>query len=158
MGDLVIDEWLWADLSGENSVEAPEAQDEAFAFIKAIYRKCDRIVTVRGSKFLVKAADMWRHTDIKRRTIARYMNDNFLHNTEKILLLDESSLESLPVDIANATNIDDHYLIQAYHKANASVLVTTDTKLKAPICNHVKCIIRNDFIRSYMENLPATES
>mgnify|MGYP001033119891 CR=1 FL=1 len=148
MVDIVIDEWLWADLSGENS---SENQREAFEFIQTIFHACDRIVTVKGSKFNDKVLSFWKHTDIKRRTIAKYYMEKFLFNSEKSVNLDESSLVYVPEHISKATKEDDHYLIQAYLTAKANVIVTTDNLLKAAINNDINCKHRDEFVASYIQ-------
>jgi hypothetical protein len=147
LADIVIDEWLWSDLSGDNSTEA---QREAFEFIQAIYDKCDRIVTVKGSQFYQKALIFWKYTDINRRKISKYYMGRFLHNSHKSVNLEESSLKPIPVHISEATKKDDHYLIQAYLTTEASVIVTTDNPLKDAINNDINCQHRDEFIASYI--------
>lgn len=147
MADIVIDEWLWADLSGSNT---SKNQEEALEFIQTIFHVCDRIVTIKGRKFNQKTADFWKHTDPKRRGIAKYYNDRFLSNPAKLVNLEESSLESVPEHISKVTKEDDHYLIQAYLTAGASVIVTTDNILKAAINNDINCQHRDEFVALYI--------
>lgn len=147
MADIVIDEWLWSDLSGDNS---DEAQKEAFEFIQAIYNKCDRIVTVKGSKFNQKAFDLCKHTDVKRREIVKYYKAKIWFNSKKSLNLEQSALKPVPDHISKATKEDDHYLIRAYLTADASVIVTTDNPLKTAVNNDIKCQFRNEFVPSYI--------
>lgn len=147
MADLVIDEWLWSDLSGENSAES---QVESFEFIQAIYNKCDRIVTVKGSKFNQKTFDLCKHTDVRRREIAKYYRNNFLFNSKKFVNLEQSSLKPVPEHISKVTKEDDHYLIQAYLTVEASVIVTTDNPLKTEVNNDINCQLRNEFVPSYI--------
>lgn len=147
MADIVIDEWLWADLSGENS---DKTQKETFEFIQAIFDKCDRIVTVKGSKFNQKAFDLCKHTDVKRREIVKYYRDKFLFNSKKSVNLEESSLKSVPEHISKVTKEDDYYLIQAYLTAEASVIVTTDNPLKTAVNNDINCQLRNEFVPAYI--------
>ena len=150
MADIVIDEWLWADLSGSNT---PKNQEEALEFLEAVFRVCDRIVTVKGKKFNQKAANFWKHTDPKRRKIARYYYEKFLSDPAKLANLEESSLESIPEHICQkVTHEDDYYLIQAYLTAGASVIVTTDSDLlRTEINNDINCQHRNEFVASYIQ-------
>jgi len=53
MKRLVFDEWVWADLNGENG---EEAQRETLWLLQRVLEKCDQLVTVRGSPFLNCAA------------------------------------------------------------------------------------------------------
>lgn len=150
MADIVVDEWLWADLSGSNTLKN---QGEALEFLEAVFCVCDRIVTVKGKKFNQKAADFWKHTDPKRRKIARYYNEKFLSNPAKLANIEESTLEPIPEHISQkVTDEDDYYLIQAYITAGASVIVTTDSDLlQAEINNDIKCQHRNEFVASYIQ-------
>lgn len=150
MADIVVDEWLWADLSGSNTLKN---QGEALEFLETVFRVCDRIVTVKGKKFNQKAADFWKHTDPKRRKIARYYYENFLSNPAKLVNIEESTLEPIPEYISQkVTDEDDYYLIQAYITAGASVIVTTDSDLlRAEIDNDIKCQHRNEFVASYIQ-------
>lgn len=149
MADIVIDEWLWADLSDSNT---SENQEEALKFIQTIFHVCDRIVTVKGSKFNQKTSNFWKHTDPKRRNIAIYYNEKFLSNPAKLVNLEESSLESIPENISKkVTDEDDYYLIQAYLTTGASVIVTTDNDiLKAEINNDINCQHRDEFVALYI--------
>lgn len=150
MADIVIDEWLWADLSGDNN---PENQKEAFEFIRSIFHVCDRIVSVRGSRFAQKAFDLCKHPDIKCRVIAKYYMEYFLFDPAKSMNLQESSLKSIPERISQkVTHKEDYYLIQAYLTAGATVIVTTDSDiLEAEINNDINCQPRNEFVASYIQ-------
>lgn len=150
MADIVIDEWLWADLSGENT---PENQEEAFEFIQTIFNVCDRIVTVKGSNFNQKAYGFWGHTDINRRKMAIYYKEKFWFNPAKFLHLEESMLNPIPEHISQKVkHKDDYYLIQAYLSAGASVIVTTDSDLlRAEITNDINCQHRNEFVALYIQ-------
>jgi hypothetical protein len=149
LADIVIDEWLWADLSGENRLQK---QIESFEFIQAMFKACDRIVTVKGKEFNRKASCFWKHTDLIRRGIAIYYRDNFVFNPKKLVNLEESSLDPIPTHISEKVkHEDDYYLIQAYLAAGASVLVTTDSDLLlAEINDDVKCKNRDEFVASYI--------
>jgi len=74
----------------------------------------------------------------------------FLHNSKKSVNLEASTLTSVPARIFEVTNEDDHYLIQAYLTAKASVIVTTDNPLKDAINNDINCQHRDEFIASYI--------
>jgi hypothetical protein len=150
MADIIIDEWLWADLAGENSSDAKE---QAFNFISRIYQKCDRIVMVKESKFMQK---LWAFckdaNDIWNRKIANFYNANFTYNMSKSVILEWGSLQSIPEQVVNETNPDDHYLIQALVTVDAQVvLVTTDRSLKDVLSRHgFNCALRNEFVKGYI--------
>jgi len=145
---LIIDEWLWADLNGENS---PRAQGQSLNFIFAVFRKCDRIVIVKGSKFEKKAWSFTKHEDVRRREISKYFTRNFLYNSLKTHYLDSSSLPSVPSNLAGMTNYDDHYLIQACLVIEDAVVVTTDKSLRAALLECGKsCEHRDEFVQNYI--------
>ena len=48
---LIIDEWLWHDLAGENR---EEKQKEAFRFLECIFKICDKIAIMENSPFIKK--------------------------------------------------------------------------------------------------------
>lgn len=149
MADLVIDEWLWADLFCENGIEK---QKETFRFLSAVFRKCDRIVTVKGSGFQQKAVALWRRADVMQgvtREVAKFYKAYFWYNSDKAILLEENQLHNLPPAIN--VNIDDQYLIQAYLTAQASVVITTDNPLVGVLANHgIICMHRDKFVPNYI--------
>jgi len=150
MANLVLDEWFWADLSGNNS---PADQKEAFEFITVIFKKCDRIVRVKGSKFETKTFEFWKHSsDVMRRRMTRYYRDHFWSNPDKSLLLEESSLPPIPADIAKGIKEDDHYLVRAYLSAEADVIVTTDKPLiDALLKTNICCEHRKQYLSNYIK-------
>jgi hypothetical protein len=82
MKRFVWDEWLWADLNGENG---EEAQREAVLLLEAVFQKCDQLVTVQGSPFVQKYYAMTRQANtIILTKIVKIFKDQFLHNSEKL--------------------------------------------------------------------------
>ena len=148
MADMVIDEWLWADLAGVNSTEK---QKQSFTFLEAVFKKCDRIVSVKGSRFEEKAVCLWKHTDVARRKIARFYMECFQYNSDKTVLLEEEDLHCLPELIATDIEERDQYLVRAYLTAGASIVVTTDTDLKNALAKHnLQCEYRDEFVSNYI--------
>ena len=148
VADLIIDEWLWADLSGENT---RDAQREAFKFLQAIYSKCDRVVTVKGSRFDQKLFGLWSQRDITRNRIARFYKDSFRYNSDKTVILEENELEELPEQLAAEVKDDDQYLVRAYLTSNASEFVTTDNDLKDVLIRHgIASKHRQEFVLTYI--------
>jgi len=148
VSDLVIDEWLWSDLAGENSADR---QRESFEFLEAVFSKCDRIVIVKGSRFDEKAMEFWRHTDLTRRRIARFWKDRFWYNSDKAVLFDQAQLQDLPAQVAKDVKTDDQYLVRAHLTVKQSVVVTTDNPLKDALERHgIHCKHRQDFVLGYI--------
>lgn len=149
MADLVIDEWLWADLTGQNT---ERSRREAFLLLQCILARCDRIIAVKSSPFERKAFALWGKEDVWSRRIAKFYRNNFWYNSAKCVLLEPSALRELPVTLANEVNADDRYLVQAYLTAGAEVVVTTDGALKSALDRHgIRCELRDPFLTSYLQ-------
>jgi hypothetical protein len=152
---LILDEWVWADLSGANG---KEAQSETFRLLQRVFEKCDQLVTVKGSPFLRKCFNMMalrmNQGDL-RRTIVRVFKAQFFQNSEKLHLLQEGSLPDTPPELEHKVKEDDQYLVRAYLAANADLLVTTDNPLMEALSEcGIRCMNRDTFISSYLENSP----
>ena len=150
MADLVIDEWLWSDLAGENTVDD---QRETFQLLGVIYNKCDRLVTVRGSRFDQKFFELFRHSDVTRVGFAKYFKARFWYNSQKTLMLEEDQLQDLPEAIAREVQHKDHYLVRAYLTSKASEIITTDNPLKNALTKHgIACRHRQEFVPNYISH------
>jgi predicted nucleic acid-binding protein len=150
---LILDEWVWADLKGENG---EGAQRETFRLLQRVFEKCDRLVTVEGSPFLRKYFNMMQlrmNLGDPRRTIVRVVKAQFFQNSEKLQRLQEGSLPDTPAELEHKVKEDDHYLVRAYLAANADLLVTTDKPLMEALSEcGIRCMNRDTFISSYLEN------
>ena len=148
MSDLVIDEWLWSDLAGENT---KAGQREAFQFLEAVYNKCDRIVTVRGSRFDQKSLGVFKLNDVIGILILKFFKDRFWFNSMKTVILEEDQLPQLPENLCKEVKPADQYLVRAFIACGASEIVTTDNPLKdALIRNGIDCKHRCDFVPAYI--------
>ena len=148
MATFVINEWLWADLSGGNG---PQRQREAFNVIDKLPKSHHQIVVIEGSPFDQKAWNLCKSTNpmLVQRIAGAYVA-NLRQDSDRCLLLRPSALPNLPQQLASATNIDDHYLVQAELAVTGAILVTTDGDL----CQAVKqaglaCISREQFLSTY---------
>jgi len=97
MRRLVLDEWVWADLNGENG---EKAQRETFQLLQRVFEKCDQLVAVDGSPFLRKYFNMARHvsTGDLRLRIVKVFKAQFLENSEKLHRLQAGSLPDTPTE------------------------------------------------------------
>lgn len=151
MSRFVIDEWLWADLRGTNG---PEPQKKSFLFLQEVFSRCDQLVTIKDSPFILKFYKLTKEAGIgdPRRNIVKVFKFQFLLNSEKLVL--EQNPPVLPEKIRQAVKEEDKYLVQAYYGAQADALVTTDNQLIEALENQnpsINCQRRNDFLSSYME-------
>ena len=148
MSFLILDEWIWADLLGENGVVK---QKESFRFIVAVYEKCDQLFTAEQSKFMVKAFGFLKCGDIPRRKIAKILSRNFIFNDRKLKGFKESELSFLQENILKSVNVDDHYLLQVYFTKPDSTIITTDGRLISKLIEYsISYEHRDTFIPSYI--------
>jgi hypothetical protein len=148
MANLILDEWLWSDLSGENG---QERQRESFRFIKAIYIRCDRIVTVKNSPFETKAKRFLGRSDATSRPIVKFCSRAILFNSDKFHCILEQELCPVPNTALVGIKPDDSYLVEAYYVDTTTTIVSTDEplidKLKS---NGVNCEHRDEFVTRYL--------
>jgi len=146
---FVINEWLWADLSGGNG---PQAQRKAFIVIEKLAVSDHQIVVIEGSAFDQKAWNLCKSTNpmIVQRMAGAYVA-NLRLNSDRCVILKPEAVPGVPRELATATNQDDHYLIQAQLSVEGAILVTTDGDL----CHAVKqaglaCLSREEFLTTHL--------
>ena len=146
---FVINEWLWADLSGGNG---PQHQREAFNVIDKLPQTEHQMVVIEGSPFDQKAWNLCRSTNpmVVQRIAGAYVA-SLRQDSNRCLILRPDALSTIPQELASATKADDHYLIQAQLTVAGAILVTTDGDL----CGAVRqaglaCISREEFLRAYL--------
>ena len=148
MAIFVINEWLWADLSGSNGLLA---QREAFNVIEKLTMSDHRIVVIEGSSFDRKAYNLCKSTNpmIVQRIAGAYLK-NVRQNSNKCLILKPDAAVVLPDQLASATKLDDHYLVQAQLSVIGAILVTTDEPLREAVGKAgLSCLSREKFLSTY---------
>lgn len=148
MSTLVIDEWLWADLGGANG---PERRTQSLAFLQAVFKKCDRVAFVTGSKFERKFWELCESSELADRLVVRFFRGDFLYNSSKTVKLDAKMLSELSGEEVQMVKDDDHYLIQSLRASGAETVVTTDGPLKTSLDRlGIPCELRDTFASSYI--------
>lgn len=151
---LVIDEWLWHDIRGENG---EEKQKEAFDFLQCICKVCDKIACMENSPFVKKFWEISKIAGEKKelRDIVIFFIRKFIYNSLKC--------EIYPYEVSQPDlNIkpDDAYIYSLYDKIESTQkkIITTDTGLIEEFKkNNIKVYHRDEFIRKYLqkcENIP----
>lgn len=144
MATFIIDEWLWADLSGSNGVEQ---RREAFSFIETLAGSQHRIVTIEDSAFDRKAWNLCKSTDAIAQRIAAFYVRNIRQNSDRCLILSPTNLPILPDELAQAVKFDDRYLVQAQLSVPEAHVVTTDEPLREILRRYeCSCWLRGDFL------------
>ncbi len=147
MAAFVINEWLWADLSGSNG---KQAQREAFTVIENLPLSDHRIVIIEGSKFDQKAWNLCRNEQPTTvQSLAGIYVNTVRQDADRCQILKPEAVVDLPEDLASATKPDDHYLIQALLTVHGAILVTTDNPLREALVNAgLNCISREQFLNA----------
>ncbi|MDW8131379.1 MAG: hypothetical protein RMI94_12585 [Bryobacterales bacterium] len=145
---FVLDEWLWADLGGENG---PARQKESLCLLLTLCRKCDRIVVPLGTPFVQK---FWALSERASpgdplRAVVKLFRQRFLENSEKSLQLSLEPLGEPPIEV----DPEDRYLVQALLVSSADALVTTDGRLIELVrSRHRPALHRDEFLAEYLES------
>ncbi|HET6399835.1 MAG TPA: hypothetical protein VFH95_00390 [Candidatus Kapabacteria bacterium] len=149
MAYLIVDEWLWEDLSRHKGTEKGK---EAFQFLRAISQNSDVIVAVKGSKFLKKALDLCNRPDREAKELMSFFMSQFFFNSDNLLQVEQSQLPDLPKQFEATVKDDDHYLVQSYFLVEAEVLITTDSDLKdALVAEGLNCEWRDYYLPIYIQ-------
>ncbi len=148
MALFVINEWLWADSSGENG---KNAQLEAFEAIHWLGSSDYQIVVIEGSPFDKKGWALCNSGNtIVIRPIKIYVGA-VRQNSDRCIVLKPEAVLALPEELARAIKPDDHYLVRAQLSVTGAILVTTDSPLReAVIKAGLQCLSREEFLTAYI--------
>jgi hypothetical protein len=124
---FVINEWLWADLSGDNGIGH---QRRAVSLIGDLVVCDHRIVIIEGSQFDRKAWNLCKSANaLVVRSVVAFVKD-IRQNSDRCRILKPEEAADLPDEFAARIKPDDRYLIQAQLAVAGAILVTTDNPLR----------------------------
>ena len=147
MAIFVINEWLWADSSGENGLVA---QREVLDLVVTLASSYDQIVVIIGSAFDQKAWACCKSPNPLALTLARTFVASIRQNSDRCRLLDAEAVAVLPDDLASSIKADDHYLVRAQLTVASATLITTDGPLQEIVRQAgLPCLTREEFIARY---------
>lgn len=147
MAIFVINEWLPEDSSGINGLEA---QKTALRVITMLAASDHQIVVIAESEFEKKFWKLCKSDKIPVRGIVREYLLTLRWNSDRCLVLKAEETAALPAELASATKLDDHYLIQAQLSLVGAVLVTTDKPLGEAVGKAgLSCLSREEFLTTY---------
>lgn len=141
---FIVDEWLWHDLSGENSAKR---RAEAFTFLEKVVLKCDVIVSLKQSPFEQKFYQLCRRTDVITRTVVRFFRHQILQNRQKYRAYAEADCPQLPED--SAVKRDDAYLVRLALGGYGTVVTTDHPLLQHLQQKNLACIHRDELLQNY---------
>ena len=147
---LVINEWLFHDLQGDNG---PRTQLESARFLEELKRRKDRLVVPTEGRWMEKAMGQMSHNDPRRRTLSKLLQSvlNSQVFSEWHVL---QGLSEVSNDLIAITPPEDLYLVQVYLSAEADLLVTTDQPLHDALSRRpeVEISFRDEFLAAYLDD------
>ena len=144
---LVLNEWVFHDLLGENG---PDAFRETARFLLAFKGSEDKLVVSSEERWNGKAHQLMSMTDPLRRQVSQLFH-SLLRDPARSIRVNTDEMTSASRDSYDWVPSEDTYLVLAYESTGADVLVTTDEKLAQAISEHndVNCRMRDDFLPEY---------
>lgn len=147
MAVFAINEWLWADVLGQNGAVA---QRESFIAIVKLAESDHRLVIIEGSAFDRKAFALCKGAPMIAQRMAGVLLKELRLNSDRCHLLKPDAMLPLPKELAYSVKDDDHYLVQAQQSVPGAILVTTDSALREAVLRaNLKCLSREDFLKTY---------
>lgn len=108
--EITVDEWI------VHFISDSQKRKDSLRFLEKLFQKCDKLVAVKGGSLMQKIWQMAKESgnwDPDGRKLAKYFLGVFLNNSNKFLILDESNLKPLPLELAQETPSDDFDLVRA---------------------------------------------
>jgi hypothetical protein len=126
MPEIVVNEWIFHDIKGENG---PHAQRRIQMFLEAFRKSPFRMVVMRDSPWSSKAKRIMKEADAKVQVMSKFLHLAILIDPEKCTYLEADNVGPLPPELAEQIPADDAYLFQTALDGDASTIVTTDIRL-----------------------------
>ena len=144
---LVINEWIFHDLLGENGPVAYEATAD---FLKRLFQSDNWIVLPHEQRWRSKAYQLMSSTAPRLRQISQLFH-RLLRDSGRCIIVNLDDIPRTHEATYNWAPEEDVYLIEAYVAASAGLIVTTDEKLFDKVAEHgqFNCQMRNDFLAGY---------
>jgi hypothetical protein len=150
-GVLVVNEWVFHDLKGENGESCRVA---AVEFLERLVARCQhQLAAPEPGPWLEKAYDLMRQPDPLTRLASRRLW-GVLNDSRKCVRCNVEECPPLPDNLQTRVPADDVYLVQAALALEAVALVTTDARLKSCLeeignPHRLTVILREVFLREY---------
>ena len=146
---LVINEWIFQDIKGENG---QPARDETARFLTQFKQGQDKFAVLRESPWAKKADELMKHGDLRIRTLSKLMRSMIFDLNKCCILQPENVKIAAPRDAITVAPNEDIYLIETYFAADADLLITTDEGLLEAFASRqdVEVIHRDAFLNDYL--------
>ena len=144
---LLLNEWVFHDLMVENGETNFQ---ETARFLIQLEDSGANLVIPSEKRWLDKAGRLMGNEDPKIRLIGRYFY-SILLDSDRTIWTNYDEMQAVSEELYRGIPEEDIYLIQAYHCAEADLLVTTDTGLFGACQSKesVSCQFRDEFLRSF---------
>ncbi len=144
---LVINEWIFHDLLGENG---PQRFRQTAEFVLKLDKSPDIVVMPIEERWRIKANQLWRMANPIEREIGRLLLNLFV-DSNRCIRLEPEDIPEKPRNAHSWAPSEDVYLIEAYLAAGADLLVTTDETLNRAISEHRQFTsrLRDEFLSTY---------
>ena len=144
---LVINEWIFHDLLGDNG---PQAFEEAEIFFRKLFQSDDWIVMPSEQRWRGKAFQLMTSPSPGIRQVSQLFH-RLLRDSNRCIVLNPEDIPQAPDGEYDWAPSEDIYLIEAFIAANADLLVTTDETLFDRVAEHGQftCRMRDEFLAVY---------
>lgn len=148
MAVFIINEWIWADSSGENG---REGQRRVLEIMTWLIESDHKIVIIEGSAFDQKAWALCKRTETVPVSLAKTFVTNIRQNSDRCMLLKPEEVSPVPEELSAAVKPDDHYLVRAQLSVAGSILISTDQPLRDVLTQvGLPCLSRDEFLVDYV--------
>ena len=144
---LVLNEWVFHDLWGENGETAFQ---QTARFLNVFKQSDDRLVLPIATPWQSKAFQLMTRLDTRSILVSQVLH-SLLRGSNTIRVQPEDP-PSDPVPFLGSVPSEDVYLVLAYVAADADLLVTTDQGLFESLQQQasINCQMRDHFLASYV--------
>ena len=145
---LVINEWIFHDLLGENGPEAYEATED---FVNRLFQATDWIVMPNEQRWKRKAYQLMTSATPELRQVSQLFH-MLLRDSNRCIIVNPDDIPPASQGTYDWVPSKDVYLIEACDATKADLLVTTDQTLFDRVTERgvVHCQMRDDFLSSYV--------
>lgn len=144
---LVLNEWVFHDLLGDNG---PDAFRQTAAFMARLDDSDDKVVMPTEDRWRGKALQLETVSDFVRREVCQLFLGLF-YDSDRTIRLRTGDIPRETQGAYSWAPRKDVYLIEAYVASNADLLVTTDETLfdKVSEQGQFACKMRDDFLAGH---------
>lgn len=148
---LVINEWLFQDIKGEND---QSKRRETARFLTQLAKGQDKFAALNGNPWMQKAYELMTHGAPDIRQLSKLLRSLIIDPSKCVILQPEQVADAAPQDAITAAPEEDVYLIQTYYAADADLLITTDEGLYDAFeaRQDVEVIYRDAFLNDYLNS------